>query len=226
MDAVVTGVAVAAHAADGPLARLSLDKVIVQLPARRRIGVVGYAGYGRSMHIPPLINQRRWVHRGRVNPAERTRHQGNAARHRGKEACVILVIGAGSRTGQELVRLLRASAVPVRTLTRPADPAGGPDSVVGDLAEPATLDRAMADVPRDARQLARPIGDAGGNQRSRIRHADTNAKRPLRNIGSARADATARRSPDRPSRKRGEIRESRPAFRCSPCGLQKLNRTR
>jgi uncharacterized protein YbjT (DUF2867 family) len=73
---------------------------------------------------------------------------GKAARHPGKEAYVILVIGAGSRTGQELVRLLRASAVPVRTLTRPADPADGPDSVVGDLAEPATLDRAMADVDK------------------------------------------------------------------------------
>ena len=57
---------------------------------------------------------------------------------------MILVIGAGSRTGQALVPLLRAAAVPLRILTRAADPAGGPDSVTGDLSEPATLDRAMA----------------------------------------------------------------------------------
>lgn len=57
---------------------------------------------------------------------------------------MILVIGAGSRTGQALVPLLRAAAVPLRILTRAGDPVGGPDSVTGDLAEPATLDRAMA----------------------------------------------------------------------------------
>lgn len=51
MDAVVTGVAVAALVADGLLAGLSLDKVIVQLPARRRIRVVGYAGYARSADL-------------------------------------------------------------------------------------------------------------------------------------------------------------------------------
>jgi hypothetical protein len=51
MDAVVTGVAVAALVADGLLAGLSLDKVIVQLPARRRMGVVGYAGYARSADL-------------------------------------------------------------------------------------------------------------------------------------------------------------------------------
>lgn len=51
VDAVVTGVAVAALAADGLLAGLSLDKVIVQLPARRRIGVVAYAGYARSADL-------------------------------------------------------------------------------------------------------------------------------------------------------------------------------
>ncbi len=44
MDTVVTGVAMAALVADGLLAELSLDKVIVQLPARRRMGVDGYAG--------------------------------------------------------------------------------------------------------------------------------------------------------------------------------------
>ena len=37
MDAAVTSVAMAALVADGILAGLSLDKVIVQLPARRRI---------------------------------------------------------------------------------------------------------------------------------------------------------------------------------------------
>jgi uncharacterized protein YbjT (DUF2867 family) len=57
---------------------------------------------------------------------------------------VILVIGAGSRTGRELAGRLHAAAVPVRILARPADEPRGPDSIVGDLAEPATLDRAMA----------------------------------------------------------------------------------
>ena len=51
MDAVVTGMAVAALVADGLLAGLSLDKVIVQLPARRRMGVAGYAAYARSADL-------------------------------------------------------------------------------------------------------------------------------------------------------------------------------
>jgi len=51
MDAVVTGVAMAALVADGLLAGLSLDKVIVQLPARRRMGPVRYAGYARSADL-------------------------------------------------------------------------------------------------------------------------------------------------------------------------------
>lgn len=51
MDGVVTGVTLAALAADGMLAGLSLDKVIVQLPARRRMGPVGYAGYARSADL-------------------------------------------------------------------------------------------------------------------------------------------------------------------------------
>lgn len=51
MDAVVTGMAVAAMVADGLLAGLSLDKVIVQLPARWRMGVVGYAAYARSADL-------------------------------------------------------------------------------------------------------------------------------------------------------------------------------
>ena len=53
---------------------------------------------------------------------------------------MILIIGAGSRTGRELVRLLRVTGAPVRLLTRSAP---GPDEVVGDLADPASLDRAM-----------------------------------------------------------------------------------
>jgi len=53
---------------------------------------------------------------------------------------MILIIGAGSRTGRELVRLLRVTGAPVRLLTRSAP---GPDEVIGDLADPASLDRAM-----------------------------------------------------------------------------------
>src|SRR5215472_11485521 len=55
-------------------------------------------------------------------------------------ALMILIIGAGSRTGRELVRLLRAAGTPVRLLTRSAP---GPDEVTGDLADPASLDQAM-----------------------------------------------------------------------------------
>ena len=44
------------------------------------------------------------------------------------------------------MRLLRAKSIPLRILTRAAEPAEGPDSVTGDLAKPATLDRAMAGV--------------------------------------------------------------------------------
>ena len=51
MNAAVTGVAIAALAADGILAGLSLDKVIVQLPARRRIGVTAYAAYARAADL-------------------------------------------------------------------------------------------------------------------------------------------------------------------------------
>jgi uncharacterized protein YbjT (DUF2867 family) len=54
---------------------------------------------------------------------------------------MILIIGAGSRTGRELVRLLRERRAPVRMLTRSAP---GADEVAGDLADPASLDRAMA----------------------------------------------------------------------------------
>jgi hypothetical protein len=45
------GVATAALVTDGLLAGLSLDKVIVQLPARRRMGVVKYAGYARAADL-------------------------------------------------------------------------------------------------------------------------------------------------------------------------------
>jgi hypothetical protein len=51
VDAAVTGVAIAALVADGILAGLSLDKVIVQLPARRRIGVTAYAAYARAADL-------------------------------------------------------------------------------------------------------------------------------------------------------------------------------
>jgi len=51
MDGVVAGVTLAALVADGLLAGLSLDKVIVQLPARRRIGAVAYAAYARSADL-------------------------------------------------------------------------------------------------------------------------------------------------------------------------------
>ena len=37
--------------ADGLLAGLSVDKVIVQLPARRRLGVVAYADYARAADL-------------------------------------------------------------------------------------------------------------------------------------------------------------------------------
>lgn len=51
MDGVVAGLALAALAADGLLAGLSLDKVIVQLPARRQMGAVAYAAYARSADL-------------------------------------------------------------------------------------------------------------------------------------------------------------------------------
>ena len=51
MDTAVAGVAIAALVADGLLAGLSLDKVIVQLPARRQMGVVGYAAYARAADL-------------------------------------------------------------------------------------------------------------------------------------------------------------------------------
>lgn len=51
MDAAVTSTAMAALVADGILAGLSLDRVIVQLPVRRRIGVSAYAAYARAADL-------------------------------------------------------------------------------------------------------------------------------------------------------------------------------
>jgi len=48
VDPIVRDTAVAAVLLSGILAGLSLDKVIVQLPARRRMGAVGYPGYARA----------------------------------------------------------------------------------------------------------------------------------------------------------------------------------
>jgi uncharacterized protein YbjT (DUF2867 family) len=57
---------------------------------------------------------------------------------------VILVIGGGSRTGRELIRLLQEAGTPVRAMVRQARPAAdGADTVYGDLAKPATLEAAM-----------------------------------------------------------------------------------
>jgi uncharacterized protein YbjT (DUF2867 family) len=62
---------------------------------------------------------------------------------------VILVIGGGSRTGRELIRLLRADGSAVRVLVRTAEPAEDrADTVEGDLAQPTTLDRAMEGVDK------------------------------------------------------------------------------
>src|SRR5262245_53720423 len=57
---------------------------------------------------------------------------------------MILVIGGRSRTGIELIRLLRAAGAPLRILTRSGETAEVPDTVPGDLAKPGTLDAAMA----------------------------------------------------------------------------------
>ena len=57
---------------------------------------------------------------------------------------MILVIGGPSRTGRELIRLLRAAGAPPRILTRPGKTTDDPDAVPGDLARPGTLDAAMA----------------------------------------------------------------------------------
>jgi hypothetical protein len=51
VDSIVRDVAVAALLLSGVLAGLSLDKVIVQLPARHRMGAVAYAGYARAADL-------------------------------------------------------------------------------------------------------------------------------------------------------------------------------
>ena len=57
---------------------------------------------------------------------------------------MILVIGGRSRTGRELIRLLREAGAPLRILTRSAENPDDPDAMPGDLASPDTLDAAMA----------------------------------------------------------------------------------
>jgi uncharacterized protein YbjT (DUF2867 family) len=66
---------------------------------------------------------------------------------------VILVTGATGKVGQEVVRQLAAADAPVRALVR--DPARashirlpGVEILVGDLGQPASLDRALAGVDR------------------------------------------------------------------------------
>jgi uncharacterized protein YbjT (DUF2867 family) len=61
---------------------------------------------------------------------------------------VILVIGAGSRTGTELVRLLREDGAPLRILTRKGEAGDGPEYVSGDLSRPESLDSAMDGVDK------------------------------------------------------------------------------
>ena len=61
---------------------------------------------------------------------------------------MILVIGGRSRTGRELIRLLREAGAPLRILTRSAENPDDPDTVPGDLARPDTLDAAMAEAEK------------------------------------------------------------------------------
>ncbi len=67
---------------------------------------------------------------------------------REKRHSVILIIGSRSRTGQELLRRLRAAGAPLRIMTRTADALDGSDIVAGDLANPSSLDNAMDGVDR------------------------------------------------------------------------------
>jgi len=64
---------------------------------------------------------------------------------------MILVTGATGRVGREVVRQLAASKLPVRALVRSVERAGdlagpGVELAVGDLEDPASLDRALAGV--------------------------------------------------------------------------------
>lgn len=62
---------------------------------------------------------------------------------------MILVIGGGSTTGRELIRLLNAAGAPVRAMLREGGSApDGADTVYGDLAKPATLEKAMEGADR------------------------------------------------------------------------------
>jgi uncharacterized protein YbjT (DUF2867 family) len=61
---------------------------------------------------------------------------------------VILVMGAGNRTGRELVRLLDAADQPARILVRPGGTPTWPEAVVGDLADPTAVDQAMMGVTK------------------------------------------------------------------------------
>lgn len=47
----MNGLLIAAILLKGVLAGLSLDKVIVQLPARKKMGAVGYASYVRAADL-------------------------------------------------------------------------------------------------------------------------------------------------------------------------------
>ncbi len=57
---------------------------------------------------------------------------------------MILLIGGGSRTGREMIRLLKGDGTPVRAMVRSAGSVDdGVDTAYGDLARPATLEAAM-----------------------------------------------------------------------------------
>jgi uncharacterized protein YbjT (DUF2867 family) len=58
----------------------------------------------------------------------------------------ILVTGATGKVGGEALRLLRAAGAPVRALVRDPQAADIPEAVRGDLADPASLGDALADV--------------------------------------------------------------------------------
>ncbi len=101
---------------------------------------------------------------------------------------MILVIGGGSRIGSELVTLLRARGERLRLLTRSAETAAEPDSVVGDLARPATLDAAMAGVDR-VFLLSSPAHDERAWHRNAIEAATRQGVRHLVRSSIIGADA-------------------------------------
>jgi uncharacterized protein YbjT (DUF2867 family) len=64
---------------------------------------------------------------------------------------MILVVGAPGQIGRELVKLLTVSGSPMRALVRTlaqaqAQQQFGAEAVIGDLAQPATLDAALQGV--------------------------------------------------------------------------------